>query len=279
MRWRVGFSFLVLLLVSSGIATAELTIEGEIVDAKSREPVPYVNVGVPAGGEGTVSDESGQFSLTLSSADAPVLFTAVGYAAMTIPAARFPLGEPLALQPVEPSFQEQVKVTAKDPGPAEQLGYRNDKPGYKMGFGSGMLGAELAARIKVSKPTYLESAHFTVARTGGERFLYRIHIYDLSTGEIGLDLLNKNVIVEAEQEVGTLSVDLRELGLVVRDDVLLSLEWIRDDREMGNANVMFRAKPRATGGVFLKGTSQMEFIKIPKHTLSFYLMGQRLSGR
>lgn len=266
-------------LWAAGFSVAAVSIEGDVVDAKSGEPIPYVNVGVPGAGEGTVSDDAGHFTLDLSKASSPVLFTAVGYAAMTIPADRFPLGEPLALQPVEPSFEERVKVTAKDPGPQEQLGYRNDKRGYKMGFGSGLLGAELAARIKVSKPTYIESAHFTVARTGGERFLYRVHIYDFSSGEIGVDLLHQNVIVEAEQEVGTLSVDLRELGLVLRDDVLLAIEWIRDDQEMGNANVMFRAKPRATGGVYLKGTSQMEFIKIPKHTLSFYLMGQRLSRR
>ena len=73
-----------------------------------------------------------------------------------------------------------------------------------------------------------------------------------------------------------MTVDLRDQGLVVTGDVLLALEWIRDDRELGNANVMFRAKPTSKGNLYYKLTSQMPFQQLNRHRIGFFLLGHPL---
>jgi len=51
---------------------------------------------------------------------------------------------------------------------------------------------------------------------------------------------------------------------------------IKADEELGNREIMFRAKPRSKSNTYIKSTSQMSFQKIPKHQLGFYLHGQPL---
>lgn len=210
------------------------------------------------------------------SADASVLFSAIGYRTLALPAQAFPGDGRIALEPVELGYRETVSVTAEATGQPEVFGKRYEARGYGFGFGSGLLGAEIGARIRIAGPTYLESANFTVAHTGGERFLYRVNIYDFAGGEVGANLLTQNVIVTARQERGTLTADLREQGLIVEEDVLLALEWIQDDRAAGNANVMFRARPRSRTNLYHKSTSQMPFREVPRHSLGFYLVGYPL---
>jgi hypothetical protein len=253
-----------------------LDIEGRVADDETGASIPYVNVGVPGAGVGTVGAEDGRFALSGVQPDADVVFSAIGFAERTIAAEGIPEDGEVRLTRVGVVLREAVTVTAKEPGEPIVLGYQYESRGYGFGFGSGRLGAEIGAHIRVDRPTYVESANFTVAHTGGERFLYRVNIYEFSDGVVGPNLLERNVIVEAPQQRGTLTVDLRDHGLVIETDVLLSLEWIRDDREMGNANVMFRARPKTKANLYYKPTSQMPFRKVDRHRVGLFLLGHPL---
>jgi hypothetical protein len=253
-----------------------LEIEGRVIDDESGAPIPYANVGVPGVAVGTVGDQDGNFALSGVRSDVDVVFSAIGFEKRTVAAQALSKDGEVRLTRVEIGFHEEVSVTAEDPGEPTVLGHRYEARGYGFGFASGLLGAQVGAQIRIDRPTFVESANFTVAHTGGERFLYRVNIYDFSAGVVGANLLEKNVLVEAEQERGTMTVDLRDQGLVITGDVLLALEWIRDDREAGNANVMFRAQPKSKGNLYYKLTSEMPFQKVKRHRLGFFLLGHPL---
>ena len=252
------------------------SIRGQVLDAETGAPIAYANIGVPGAAAGTVGGEDGAFKLEDLGLKSTVLFSANGYESLAVPLGAFPGDGKIELTPLGRVFRERVSVSAKAPGDARVFGREYKERGYGMGFASALLGAEIAARIKIERPTYVESAHFVVTHTGGKAFLYRVNLYDFSGENVGEKLLHEDVLLKAKQERGTLTVDLRELGLVLRDDVLLSLEWIRGDAEMGNQNVMFRARPRTKSNVYLKLTSQMPFMPIERHGLGFYLKGQPL---
>ena len=284
-RGPVGSKDRILALAASatlGVVFASLSAaeapkhEGRIVNAETNEPISFVNVGIPEAGIGTVSSEDGLFSLSGAADDAIVFFSAIGYESRRVPLKTFPQDGVIPLKPVEFGFREEVSVSAEANEEPIVMGRQYKVPGYGFGFGNDQLGSEVAAHIKIRERILLESANFIVTRTGGERFLYRVNVYDFTDGKIGKNLLERNVIVSAKQERGTLGVDLREHLLVVEDDVLLSLEWIRADEEMGNSRIMFRAKPRAKSSLYFKPTSQMEFVKVPRHGLGFFLTGYRL---
>ena len=261
------------IVVASAATVQASSVEGAIVDADTAAAIPYVQVGVPQRANGTVANGEGRFSLALNDGDDQLLFTAIGYQPKVLPVSLFPLDQPVALQPIKIQFEESVRVTAPPAGEPETYGRSYPAKGYGMGFASGLLGSQLATVVRIDKPTFLESAHFTLTRPGGESFLYRVNLFAFSKGEIGENLLKKNVLVEGDQKRGVLSVDLREHALIVDQDLLLSLEWVHDDREAGNANVMFRAKPKVKGEAYFKPTSQTDFIKVPRHRLAFYLKG------
>lgn len=272
------FALALIVALSGGITRAEepAIVKGVVLDAKTSAPIPYVNIGVPNEGVGTVADAKGQFTLAGVRTAASILFTANAYEPFAVPRASFPESGEIRLSPIGRGFHEQVSVTANAPADAKIFGHAYEGRGYGVGFGSALLGSEIGARIKIDKPTFIESASFTVAHTGGENFLYRVNVYDFSGEEVGEKLLKHDVILEAEQKRGTMTVDLREQNFVVKNDVLLTLEWIRGDLEMGNSNVMFRGRSGTKANLYLKLTSQMPFQQIKRNGLGFYLKGHVL---
>ncbi|MCI1190142.1 erythromycin esterase family protein [Hymenobacter sp. DH14] len=67
-------------------ATAGTAVRGVVLDQKTKAPVPYASVSVPASGVGTVADGQGRFGLMVP-ADAQLVVSSVGYATATVPAA------------------------------------------------------------------------------------------------------------------------------------------------------------------------------------------------
>ena len=55
---------------------------GKITDAKFNEPLPFVNIGIPGAGIGTVSDEQGYYLLEIPSdkVNDSIYFSMVGFA-------------------------------------------------------------------------------------------------------------------------------------------------------------------------------------------------------
>lgn len=65
-------------------ATAGTTVRGVVLDQKTKAPVPYASVSVPASGVGTVADGQGRFGLVVPAGGALVV-SSVGYATATVP--------------------------------------------------------------------------------------------------------------------------------------------------------------------------------------------------
>ncbi len=68
---------------SSAVQTK--TITGKVTDATTGEPIPGVNVSVQGTTLGTISDVSGNYSIQISSAQATLVFSFVGYVTETYP--------------------------------------------------------------------------------------------------------------------------------------------------------------------------------------------------
>ncbi|MEL6668228.1 MAG: hypothetical protein AAFP08_04620, partial [Bacteroidota bacterium] len=74
--------------------------------------------------------------------------------------------------------------------------------------------------------------------------------HKIGKGEVGPNILQENIVIEQEQRRGTITVDLQPYNLILEQDVLLSLEWLRNFDETGNKDITFDTK----GGGRLKGT-------------------------
>ena len=259
---------------------AQTTIRGRVIDAESQAPIPYVNIGVKRLATGTVSDEQGVFSLVLKQAEELITFSAIGYQAREISGMAWKDGQAVELS--RRAYElEQVEVKARQfNGPEKIFGARNDTRGLSIGFGSRQLGAQIGAIIPIDRPTYVKSANFVLNHAKSDSMLFRVNIYTFQGGEAGDNLLRENVLIHSRQQKGTITVDLTPYDLVLEQDALLSLEWVRDDGKEGNLGITFDTKKGKKGkGVYLKNSSIGAFSKLGYKTAykpCFYFVGRQV---
>ncbi|MCB0566492.1 MAG: carboxypeptidase-like regulatory domain-containing protein [Phaeodactylibacter sp.] len=264
------------------LSFAQETIQGIVIDSDTKEPVPFVNIGITRSMTGTVSDENGQYQLRIPSLMDVVAFSSIGYQTENIEAGKLIENGEINLRP-KPYDIPTIELNATGFPEEVTLGAKLEEQGHSIGFGSSELGAEIGAHIGIDKETYIKSAHFPINHASGDSLLFRVNLYDFQNEKAGENLLPQNVIISAVQKKGMIDVDLSEFNLITANDVLLSLEWIKDDNGKGNVGITFRSKKsRRDNNLYTKYTSQAPFSKLsdlapraPKLELGFYLTGKQ----
>ena len=257
---------------------AQTLISGRIIDSKSGDYIPFVNIGVKGKSIGTVSGPDGSFELEIQDLKNMVTFSAIGFATKSISSIDV---QDFNIVPLNPkNYQiEEIVITSKGYGEEQIFGVKNESRGKSMGFGSSLLGTEIGAPIKIDKPTYIKSANFVINHAKGDSMFFRVNIYQIKDGEIGENLLKENILILQKQEKGIITIDLSEYHLVLEYDVLLSLEWIKDDNGKGNVGLTFDTKKgKKVKGIYIKNTSQSDFFKLkykPGLSPCFYFIGKQ----
>ncbi|NRA51931.1 MAG: hypothetical protein HRU12_22620, partial [Phaeodactylibacter sp.] len=140
---------------------------------------------------------------------------------------------------------------------------------------------EIGAAIQIKEPVFIKHANFVLNHAGGDSLLFRVNIRDYQEGKPGSKLLKEDVFIHTKQKRGVISIDLTPYDLVLEADVLLSLEWIKDDKGKGNADITFDTKKaKSLKGVLVKKNSIGEFETMGyvnrKLKPCFYLIGKRI---
>ena len=68
-----------LLILCAGLAVAQVSVKGRVVDERTREPLAFVNVSLVDAREGAMTDIDGRFELRVSGLPATLRFSYVGY--------------------------------------------------------------------------------------------------------------------------------------------------------------------------------------------------------
>ncbi len=76
-------SLFLILLALPGLAQ-ERAVQGKVVSAVDREPIPGVNVLLTGTSRGTVTDLDGNYSINVDGNQATLVFSSIGYASQTI---------------------------------------------------------------------------------------------------------------------------------------------------------------------------------------------------
>jgi len=262
------------LLLSCQPAIAQEFIQGTLRDADTGEPVPFANIGIPDQQTGTVSDENGRYRLPVRAEPDAAIISAIGYATERYSLKELRAAPDLLLQP-QAYLTHSVVVRTSRLGPEQELGYRLAKRRNSIGITGRLLGFEIGARIPIAKETLLKKAHFVLNHAKGDSILLRVNLYRWENGRPGQLLLPDNVLLEAGQKRGTLTVDLSAYSLVVEEDVFLALEWVKDLSGLGEAGITFRCKnsPARKANLYTRLTSHAPYVKM-NMALGFYLTGR-----
>lgn len=242
----------------------QVKCSAKLIDKDSKTAIAYVNIGILNTTLGTVSNEEGQFELNAPSKNDSLMFSSIGYENLILSIDKILQKDSIFLQPIAYEF-EQVELTSFNFDKEVILGERNENGrGKSVGFGNAQLGTELGALIKIEKETLIKSVHFVLNHAKGDSLLLRINIYDYKDKKIGEKVVKRNIIIKDKQRKGTYSIDLSAYEIILKNDVLLSVEWLRNFDETGNKLITFDTKKsKSHKGTYIKLTSSNEFKKYP----------------
>ena len=253
-------------------------VSGRVIGSGSGDYIPFVNIGVKGKSIGTVSGPDGKFELDIKELDNEVTFSAIGFETRNISGKDLINATIVELQSKNYHIEEIV-ISSKGYGEEQIFGVKNEKRGKSIGFGSSLLGTEIGAPIRIDKPTFLKSANFVINHAKGDSLFFRINIYQFDDGKIGENLLKENILIMQKQEKGTITIDLSNYNLVLENDVLLALEWIKDDNGKGNVGLTFDTKKgKKLKGIYLKHTSMSDYYRLQynrKLNPCFYFIGKQ----
>lgn len=233
-----------ILLLVVKISVGQVLIEGRVVDQKSKQPIPFTNIGIFKSNIGTLSNEDGSFTLSVPKelANDSVTFSSLGFEMKLVPLRSF-LTSPNAtiFLTEKPFLLKEVSVKAKKiKAMTFQLGNTIIKGG-NLQEDTTYAGRAIALLIDNKNPKpdgefplYLAKARLHILRNNLKscRFRVRINEVDEKTGLPGSDLLQKSVIVESSRKSGWLEFDLSSLNMIVSQPFFVTFEQLttKDDR-------------------------------------------------
>ena len=259
-----------ILLIQS--AHAQL-LAGTVKDDKTKQTIPFVNVGIVSKGIGTVTDTTGSFKITMNSNDADSLRVSMtGYYPQSFLIADLKKNSgALNVQLVPRQIQlKEVKVT-NHKYKEVTLGNTTQSESTDAGFTSNKLGNEIGAIIKIKKsPTYLKrfNTHLAVGATDSVKL--RLNIYSVKDGLPYQNLLQQNIFVTVRKGQKNISIDLEPYFIMVEDKFFISLEWIQNSRGHG---LMFSAS-LLSSAIISRETSQANWGKVGIAGVGFNVLAE-----
>lgn len=216
------------------------TIAGVILDVETQEPLPFVNIGIPGKGIGTVAQADGSFTLRLDGAadKDTIRISMIGYATEKIPAHAWMIRSEVRIQlsPVDQQL-DMVVVRPRDLKPA-RLGNDYDSPSVQVGFIGDSEdttvvnppGAELGTIMKVKKDRtfYLDSCGLNFSAFTPDSAVLRINFYQLNNDEPDILLNTQPIYVTVYKDQRHVRLDLRPYNISADNDFVMAAEWLID---------------------------------------------------
>ncbi len=240
---------------------------GTIVDRKSNQPLPYVNIGILNQEVGTVSDTLGNFELTVEESlkNDTLRISSIGYHPVEILVKDIWQTEDKLLIELEEQISalDEIVLTAKAIK-KRTLGNKTESKFLGAGFGYDQLGAEMGIKINIRKnPTLVDTFNFTVSQNRlSAKAIFRLNFYSVQKGKPYENILTENILISiAPKQTGPISVDLKPYGIVLKDDVIVALEWVANEGDTKEGEAIFFPLGLFTNGTLYKASSQSKFRK------------------
>ncbi len=257
--------------------------KGRVIDAETKKPIPFVNIGIVDAGVGTVSDEEGLFHLYLEpnrlEADAQILFSALGFKTSYISVSTinkvYSDYPEILLQPSVVELNEVIVSNKDGRFIKDNIGYRNyGVKNYGYWKDNIALGGELATKISAKDGLRrLNRFEFEVWQNPSDSLLLRVNIYN-DNGNQGspgtnLNTSGKSILVTVKSDDRMVKVDLRPFDIYVNNNFMVSLELLKvyGDEALG---LVLSASLNGYGS-YRKYASQDRWERISDTNMAYYL--------
>ena len=268
--------FVALFIIPGLVAHAQF-VDGIVKDAKTNQPLAYVNVGIIGKNVGTVTDSAGRYKLNLAGHDTDTLkLSMIGYMSITYQAATFlkntAANKTIIMQPSVTQLKE-VRVTNRK-WKDVILGNTTQSKSGNAGFRANRLGYEMGSIIKIKKsPTHLKQFNAAIASEVTDSVKMRLNFYSVKDGLPDQLLQHQNIFITIRKGQESLHINLEPYDIYVEDKFFVSLEWIQNANGHG---VMFSANLSLFGGgsIISRETSQAKWEKVSIAGIGFNVLAE-----
>ena len=227
-------SYLLLICFNIQFGICQVDLVGQVIDADTEEPLPYVNIGLVNQNIGTVTDEAGYFELEVPGngyADATLRFSMIGYENQDFTLQEYQDQKifTIPLKEKATALEEVVLTTKRNKYQTKILGNKTTSQLIYAAFTTNKLGNEMGFLVRGRKnPMILKKFNVSLVENDYGPIRFRLNFYDLKDGLPNETLLNENIIVETDIQSGIVSKDLTPYEIVIDQDFFVAIEWIED---------------------------------------------------
>ncbi len=236
--------FLSILFLQLPLLSFSQTFTGKVTDSKTKEPLPYVHIGVLNRNLGVISRDDGSFEINLSTAkpEEELVFSMIGYETT-----KMKIGEikesNLAIKLAPKTYQlKEVVVRARKIKDPTKLG-RYKTTGTTTGHSGSEVygfGGEWGLKIYADRKKYkILDARFHLRFNTVDSILFRIHVYAAPNGLPGESLLKKEAFVKSRSKQQWIICDLESQDIILDQDVVVTYEVVRLWYNNKNDNQLF----------------------------------------
>ncbi|MGI9540726.1 MAG: carboxypeptidase-like regulatory domain-containing protein [Flavobacteriaceae bacterium] len=213
---------------------AQTFVIGQVIDAATKEPLPYVNIGLLNKNIGTVSDEAGYFEFevnTEQNSRDTLRFSMIGFQTKSYTLNDFINQNEIEVYLTEKStaLDEVILSSKRKNYQTKILGNKTTSKALYAAFTSNKLGNEMGFIVRARKHTMiLKKFNISLVENDYGPIKFRLNIYDVFNGLPNKTLLKDNIFIETEESSGIVSLDLTPYEIILDQDFFIAIEWIED---------------------------------------------------
>jgi hypothetical protein len=237
--------------------------KGIVLSSENNTAIGYVNIGIIGRNIGTVSDESGNFTINLDNDynNDSLRFSMIGYESKTFLVKSFKEDsvKKIYLKPRLYNMQE-VHVVYHRPKKI-RLGTPVTSNDLRSGFANNNLGSEMGINVFVKRRVKLKDINLNVAVCTFDSVTYRLNIYNQVNQTGYKNILTKPVYISFTKNMvnKVISFNLSKYSIIIEGDVIIALELYKD---LGEGSLLFHTE-FFTGTTYHRKASEAIWTEAP----------------
>ncbi len=272
MRQLLLFLFLQFVVI---MTYAQSNIKGKVLQ-NSQEIISYVNIGIKGKNIGTVSNEKGDFSLSIKNENRQdtLVFSCIGFEELSLPIQKIIQENISDFYLKEKVLEINEVVISSQKSKFKIIGTKSTNP-LLWGSASSKDGkdiVEMGKIIELNKTTELQKMHIYLKGINTDSAMFRINFYNLKN-EMPAERLNKkNILNKKKLSNGWLEIDLTEYNLVFEKDFVVSIEFLPQKDSKGYS---FWYGGQMGGSTLIRTSSLGTWKKMKGASVSLYLTAKQ----
>ncbi|MCE5346244.1 MAG: carboxypeptidase-like regulatory domain-containing protein [Bacteroidales bacterium] len=247
--------------------------KGKVLSSETNSGIGFVNVGIINKNIGTVTDESGNFTIDLANNydNDSLRFSMIGYESKSFLVGQFKEDSVKNVYLKTRSYKlTEVRVIYHRPKELI-IGTPVFTNELRSGFAYNDLGSELGIKVNLKKPVKLKDINLNVAICTYDSVTYRLNLYQEVNETEYKNILTEPIYISFTKDKikNVITFDLRKYSIIIEGDVLITLELYKD---LGEGRLLFRTE-FFTGSTYHRKTSEGTWVDA-SGVIGMYLHGQ-----